>query len=89
MPETPFISNLLELYLVHLPHDILTGESQIDASGIDVPMSQLLLKRIEAPSAVQEVDGITVAEQVSMYRPLQVCAPSRPLGDRDKLLTSS
>ena len=38
----------LELYLGHLAHHVLARETQVDASGIDAPMAQLLLKRIEA-----------------------------------------
>ena len=34
----------------------------VDSRGVDVLMSQLLLKSIESPTAVEEVDGIPVAE---------------------------
>ena len=44
-------------------------------------MSQLLLKGVKTPSTVQEVDSVTVAEQVSVDRPLQVSATSRLLND--------
>ena len=44
-------------------------------------MSQLLLERIETPSTVEEVDRVTVAEQVSVNRPLQANATSRLLDD--------
>ena len=52
-------------------------------------MSELLLESIQPTSTVQKVDSVTVAEQVSVNRPLQASATSRLLGDKDRLLTSS
>ena len=46
----------------HLALYILVGETKVDARGVDVPMAQLFLKCVQATAAVQEVDGITVAE---------------------------
>ena len=56
----------LELYLVHFAHYILTGQPQVNAGGVDVPVPELLLKGVEAPTAVEEVDGVAVTEQVSV-----------------------
>ncbi len=52
-------------------------------------MPELLLEGIEPPAVVQEVDGVTVAEQVSVHPTLEPCPPGCSLGDKDKLLTSS
>ena len=44
----------LELDLRHLSHHILVGQTQVDAGGIDVSMSELLLEGVKAPFTVQE-----------------------------------
>ena len=56
----------LELDLGHLSFHVFIGETQVDPRSVDVPMPQLLLEGIKPPTAVQEVDGIAVPEEMSM-----------------------
>ncbi len=52
----------LELYFGDLAPDILAGQAQVDAGCVDVSVAELLLKGIQPSTAVEEVDGVTVAE---------------------------
>ena len=66
----------LELYLGHLSHHVLTRETQVDTRGVDVPVAQLLLESVESAAAVQEVDRIAVAEEMSVHIPLEPSSPN-------------
>ena len=57
----------LELYLVHFAAYVLAGQPQVDACGVDVPVPQLFLESVEASTAVQEVDGVAVPEEMSVH----------------------
>lgn len=59
----------LEVYLGYLSDHVLTGESQIDASGIDVPMSQLVLKRTRRATAeIADWPVVQVRRHMLQYR---------------------
>ena len=64
--------------LRNLSFDILVSKPQVDACGVYVSMSKLLLEGIQTAPGVEEVDGIAMAEQVGMHVPLKPCAASCP-----------
>ena len=71
----------LELYLGHLSHHVLARETQVDTRGVDVPVAELLLEGIESAAAVQEVDRVAVAEEMSVDVPLEPGSTGRSTDD--------
>ena len=62
----------LKLHLSHLSLHVLIREAKVDAGRIDIPVSQLFLQGIQAATTVQEVNGVAMAEEVGMHRPMQI-----------------
>ena len=52
----------LELHLRDFPANVFIGEPQINSRGVDVSVTQLLLKGVEPSTAVEEVDGVTMTK---------------------------
>ena len=60
---------------------IVVGKAQVDAGSIDVSVPQLFLKGIKPAAAVEEVDGVAMAEEVGMDVAFQTRSLSCSLED--------
>ena len=63
--------------LGNLAPDVLIGQPEVDAGSVDVAVTQLLLKGIQAATAIQEVNSIAMPEQVGVDIALQISPLSR------------